>query len=134
MEGHWSCTCRTPKHLVDSYQASIKKRKRELKRTLLNTMVLKILWIIFIFSNGGDMTHLDIETSILHQNSFIHMSSRRVAILMSSRYDYVIIWLICSLSHYQLQLLRRWCTTLAYINLRIFLSWTMEILCTYEGE
>ena len=32
-----------------------------------------------------------IEPSILHQNSFIHMSSRRVAILMSSKYDYVII-------------------------------------------
>ena len=27
MKGHWSCTYRTPKHLVDLYQTSIKKRK-----------------------------------------------------------------------------------------------------------
>ena len=60
-----------------------------------------------------------IETSILHQNSFIHMSSKRVVILMSSRYDHMIIWLICSLSHYQLRLLRRWCITLVCVNLRI---------------
>ena len=24
MTGHWSCTCRTPKHFVDLYQASLK--------------------------------------------------------------------------------------------------------------
>ena len=26
MKGHWSCTCRMPKHLVDLYQASIKAK------------------------------------------------------------------------------------------------------------
>ena len=28
MEGHWSHTCRTPKHLVDLYQASIKEKEK----------------------------------------------------------------------------------------------------------
>ena len=32
-----------------------------------------------------------IESSILHQNSFIHMSSKRAATLMSRRYNHVII-------------------------------------------
>ena len=26
MKGHWSCTCRTSKHFVDLYQASIKTK------------------------------------------------------------------------------------------------------------
>ena len=26
MANHWSCTCRTPKHLVKLYQASLKKK------------------------------------------------------------------------------------------------------------
>ena len=26
MKGHWSCTYRTPKHLVDLYQTSIKEK------------------------------------------------------------------------------------------------------------
>ena len=82
---------------------------------------------------GEDISRV-IKTSILHQIFFIHISTRRVAILMSSRYDHVIIWPICSLSHYQLRILRRWCTTLVCINLRIFLPQTMEILCTHEGE
>ena len=68
---------------------------------------------------GEDISRV-IETSILHRNSFIHMSSRRFAILMSSKYDHVIIWPICSLSHYQLRILRRWCTTLVCVDLRIF--------------
>ena len=27
MSGHWSRTCRTPKHFVDLYQASLKSKK-----------------------------------------------------------------------------------------------------------
>ena len=30
MKGHWSHTCRTPKHLVDFYQTSIKEKKVEM--------------------------------------------------------------------------------------------------------
>jgi hypothetical protein len=31
MTGHWLCTCRTPKYLVELYQAFIKDIKKELK-------------------------------------------------------------------------------------------------------
>ena len=29
-KGHWACTCRTPKHLVDLYQASFKEKGVEI--------------------------------------------------------------------------------------------------------
>ncbi|KAL6284411.1 hypothetical protein ACE6H2_015340 [Prunus campanulata] len=35
MKGHWSRTCRTPKHLVNLYQESIKGRERKRKQTTL---------------------------------------------------------------------------------------------------
>jgi hypothetical protein len=31
MANHWSRTCRIPKHLVKFYQASIKKKRKEVK-------------------------------------------------------------------------------------------------------
>ena len=31
MKGHWSRTCRTPKHLVDLYQVSIKAKGKEIE-------------------------------------------------------------------------------------------------------
>ena len=31
MKGHWSRACRTPKHLVDLYQASIKEKGKEIE-------------------------------------------------------------------------------------------------------
>jgi hypothetical protein len=31
MTNHWSRTCRTPKHLVELYQASIKKKEKEIE-------------------------------------------------------------------------------------------------------
>ena len=31
MKSHWSCTYRTPKHLVDLYQASIKEKGKYIK-------------------------------------------------------------------------------------------------------
>jgi hypothetical protein len=30
MHGYWSCTCRTPKHLIDLYQASLKQNAVEI--------------------------------------------------------------------------------------------------------
>ncbi|KAI5334284.1 hypothetical protein L3X38_024417 [Prunus dulcis] len=32
-KGHWACTCRTPKHLADLYQVSLKNRKVETNYT-----------------------------------------------------------------------------------------------------
>ena len=47
MKEHWSCTCRTPKHLVDLYQISIKRKEVEMN---------------FIDSDGQvDLTHLDVS-------------------------------------------------------------------------
>ena len=48
MKGHWSRTCRTPKHLADLYQASIKAKGKEIE-------------INFIDSNGLDLTYYDID-------------------------------------------------------------------------
>ena len=46
MKGHWSRTYRTPKHLVDLYQASIKRKEVEMN---------------FIDSDGQvDLTYLDV--------------------------------------------------------------------------
>ena len=48
MKGHWSCSCRTPKHLVDLYQASIKAKGKEIEMN-------------FIDSDGLDLTYYDID-------------------------------------------------------------------------
>ena len=48
MKGHWSCACRTSKHLVDLYQASIKAKEKEVEMN-------------FIDSDGQvDLTHLNV--------------------------------------------------------------------------
>lgn len=48
MKGHWSRTCRTPKHLVDLYQASIKTKGNEVE-------------ISFIDGDGSiNITYLDV--------------------------------------------------------------------------
>ena len=48
MKGHWSRTCRTPKHLVDLYQASIKAKGKEIE-------------INFTDGDGLDLTYYDID-------------------------------------------------------------------------
>ncbi|XP_048493703.1 uncharacterized protein LOC125494156 [Beta vulgaris subsp. vulgaris] len=34
-KGHWSCTCRTPKHLVDLYQKSLKQKGKKVETNLV---------------------------------------------------------------------------------------------------
>ena len=36
MEGHWSRTCLTPKHLVDLYQASIKEKGKGIETNFVD--------------------------------------------------------------------------------------------------
>ena len=48
MKGHWSHTCRTPKHLVDLYQASIKAKRKEIEMNFTN-------------GDGLDLTYYDID-------------------------------------------------------------------------
>ena len=36
MEGHWSCTCSTPKHLADLYQVFIKEKGKGIGTNFAN--------------------------------------------------------------------------------------------------
>ena len=36
MKGHWLRTCRTPKHLADLYQASLKKKEKGVEINFVN--------------------------------------------------------------------------------------------------
>ena len=68
------------------------------------------------------------EQKHLTLKSYIHISSRRAVILMSSRYDQV-----KNLANYDIQEDSRLFTILAQVNLRIF-SLIIEDLCTHEKE
>ena len=51
MKGHWSRTCRTPKHLVDLYQASLNDKGKSVETNFVQGD----------FNYGKvDMTHLDV--------------------------------------------------------------------------
>ncbi|PIN02180.1 hypothetical protein CDL12_25310 [Handroanthus impetiginosus] len=52
---HWSCICRTPKHLVELYQASLKKKSKSVEVNFTNS--------INDFDNDAndiDIAHLDV--------------------------------------------------------------------------
>ena len=48
MRGYWSGICRTPKHLTDLYQASIKEKGKEREMNFTNI-------------NGPNLTYYDID-------------------------------------------------------------------------
>ena len=48
MKGHWSRTCRTPKHLADLYQTSIKEKGKEIEMN-------------FTDRNGLDLTYYNTD-------------------------------------------------------------------------
>ena len=57
MNGHWSPTCHTPKHLVDLYQTSIKGKEVEMN---------------FIDNDGTvDLTHLNVSNFFENPNGKI---------------------------------------------------------------
>ena len=59
MKGHWSWTCRTSKHFVNLYQASIKAKGKEVEMN-------------FIDSDGPiDLTHLDVSDFFKNRNGKI---------------------------------------------------------------
>ena len=60
MKGHWSHTCRTPKHLVDLYQTSIKAKGKEIE-------------INFTDSDGLDLTYYDIDFFGGHSEKTDHL-------------------------------------------------------------
>ncbi|XP_027101011.2 uncharacterized protein [Coffea arabica] len=59
MEGHWSRTCRTAKHLVDLYQASLKKKDKDVETNFIDQKDA-------YDDDDADMTHLDIADFFEH--------------------------------------------------------------------
>ena len=55
MEGHWSRTCRTAKHLVDLYQASLKEKGKKIE------------------SNGMDLSYFDNDFLISPSENFDYL-------------------------------------------------------------
>ncbi|XP_069150858.1 uncharacterized protein [Solanum lycopersicum] len=56
--GHYACDCRTPKHLVELYQESLKKKEKNPKAN-------------FISENQVDITHLDVADFFAHHEGKI---------------------------------------------------------------
>ena len=52
MKGHWSYTCRTPKHLVDLYQALIKAKGKEIEMNFTDGDVLDLTYYDIDFFEG----------------------------------------------------------------------------------
>ena len=52
MKRHWSCTCRTPKHLVDLYQVSIKAKGKYIKMKFTNGNRLNLTYYDIDFLGG----------------------------------------------------------------------------------
>ena len=52
MKRHWSCTCRTPKHLVDLYQVSIKAKGKYIKMNFTNGNRLNLTYYDIDFFRG----------------------------------------------------------------------------------
>nr|XP_027061203.1 uncharacterized protein LOC113687875 [Coffea arabica] len=59
MEGHWSRTCRTAEHLVDLYQASLKKKDKDVETNFIDQKNA-------YDDDDADMTHLDIADFFEH--------------------------------------------------------------------
>ena len=60
MEEHWSRTCRTAKHLVDLYQASIKEKGKKIEMN-------------FTDSNGMDLSYFDNDFLIGPSENFDYL-------------------------------------------------------------
>ena len=60
MEGHWSHTCRTAKHLVDLYQASLKENGKKIEMN-------------FTDSNGMDLSYFDNDFLIGPSENFDYL-------------------------------------------------------------
>ena len=58
MEGHWSCTCHTVKHLVHLYQASLKENGKKIEMN-------------FTDSNGMDLSYFDNDFLIGPSENFM---------------------------------------------------------------
>ncbi|XP_050117536.1 uncharacterized protein LOC126595201 [Malus sylvestris] len=71
--GHWVRTCRTPKHLVELYQASLKKKG--VKTNFLDqAKPMDIPDPVFDLSGQFDATHLDVSDFIMERGNEVYRS------------------------------------------------------------
>jgi hypothetical protein len=68
MKGHWSRTCRTPKHLVDLYQGSIKEKEKWIEMNLANHRDPIDPPLFIDILNGEGITHLDVSNFFVDSN------------------------------------------------------------------
>ncbi|CAN6698539.1 unnamed protein product [Malus baccata var. baccata] len=69
--GHWARTCRTPKHLVELYQASLKEKGIE-TNFLDQAKPMDILDPVFVLSGQLDTTHLDVSDFIMEMGNEVY--------------------------------------------------------------
>ncbi|XP_050121368.1 uncharacterized protein LOC126599024 [Malus sylvestris] len=71
--GHWVRTCRTPKHLVELYKASLKKKGVE-TNFLDQAKPMDIPDPVFDLSRQFDATHLDVSDFIMERGNEVYRS------------------------------------------------------------
>ena len=59
MKGHWMRTCRTPKHLADLYQESLKKKEKKVETNFMQGDDA-------FDDDHVDITHLDVADFFTH--------------------------------------------------------------------
>jgi hypothetical protein len=68
MKGHWSRTCRTPKHLVDLYQASTKGKENWIEMNFADQSNPEDFQVFLDTQNGEGNTHLDVSDFFVDSN------------------------------------------------------------------
>ncbi|XP_050104668.1 uncharacterized protein LOC126584275 [Malus sylvestris] len=71
--GHWECTCCTPKHLVDLYQASLKEKGVE-TNFLNQAQPMEIPDPVSNLSGQLNTTHLDVSDFIIERMNEVYRS------------------------------------------------------------
>ena len=71
--GHWARTCRTPKHMVDLYQASLKEKGVE-TNFLDQAKPMDIPDPVSDLSGQLDTTHLDVADFIMERGNEVYRS------------------------------------------------------------
>ncbi|XP_050217287.1 uncharacterized protein LOC126668114 [Mercurialis annua] len=66
MTGHWSRTCRTPKHLVELYQASLKENGKNIETNFVSDDDFDHS---LMHNDSIDMTHLDVSDFLENNNN-----------------------------------------------------------------
>ena len=73
MKGHWARTCRTPKHLANLYQASIKEKGKEIEMN-------------FTDRNELDLTYYDTDFFGGHSRKMSYLIMMKILLLNDASY------------------------------------------------